>query len=571
MLKPTTISVAALCLLACSDLGPAKAGESARREASAPAPAAAALDAIYVDPQIPAETATDYDPRTRTCGKGSQTAFKTLRGAAAAARPGQTVLLRSGKYGETLAPQQSGLPGRPITYRNYPNEEPVITGTRLTPAIDVSKRSHLVIEGLHISQVNMWLHAVRSNHNVIRNNRFSQALCPGRSAKAGIFFQEASLNHVTGNQIEHCSSDSLALVRSDRNLVENNTFKKAGHTLWTIKGGSFNILRGNYFHNEWQKIGEVFDCEHVGFDHEFTMFNCTKRNVIEGNVFAYTPSSGNHSPFAGIQYAGQNGILRRNVFYETVGPGLDMTLYPDEAKYNTDNRVYNNVFYKTEFAGVSLAGAGKYTFSGNVLKNNILAQSVFVAHDTRWPWYTKELAGKPVQLFVGRLGGFVFENNALYHEKSSGTYLVTCGRRDSSRNGPPQKLSWWQQMHPEQFKGNQEADPRFVDAEKHDFHLGPSSPMIDAGTFLTTARGSGTGAELPVEDAGYFCDGFGIPGQQGDLIQLDGQAQSARIVRGDYEKNVLKLDRDVTWKDGQGVATSYSGKRPDIGAFEFVP
>jgi parallel beta-helix repeat protein len=577
MLKPPTIVTAALCLQAFLSLCAAEADKPPRREPweatlkPASEPTATPQDAIYVDPQIPPETANDYDPQTRSCGSGSKMAFKTLRGAATAAGPGQTVLLRAGKHGETLVPQKSGLPGRPITYRNYPNEEAVITGARLTPAIDISKRSYLVIEGLHISQVNMWMHAVRSSHNVIRNNRFSQALCPSKSAKTGIFFQEASFNQVTGNLIEDCSADSLALVRSDRNLIENNTFKKAGHTLWAIKGGNFNILRGNYFHNEWQKIGEVYDCENVGFDHEFNMVNCTKHNLIEGNVFAYTPSSGNHSPFAGIQYAGQNGIIRRNVFYETMGPGLDMTLYPDEAKYNTDNRVYNNVFYKTEFAGICLAGAGRFTFSGNVLKNNILAQSVFVAHDTRWPWYTRELAGKPVQLFVGRLGGFVFENNNVFHAKSDGLYLVTCGQRDSSNNGPPEKLSRWQEKHPEQFKANREVDPCFVDADKHDFHLRPASPMIDAGTFLTAAVGSGSGTELLVQDAGYFCDGFGIPGQQGDLVQLEGQAQAARVVRVDYEKKVLALDRVLTWKDGLPLATSYSGKRPDLGTFEFAP
>jgi parallel beta-helix repeat protein len=415
----------------------------------------------------------------------------------------------------------------------------------------------------------MWLHAVRSNQNVIRNNRFLHALCPGQSAKTGIFFQEASFNQVTGNLIEDCSADSLALVRSDRNLIENNTFRKAGHTLWAIKGGSFNILRGNYFHNPSQKIGEVYDCEHVGFDHEFNMFNCTKRNLIEANVFAYTPSSGNRSPYAGIQYAGQDGILRRNIFYDTVGPGLDLSLYPEEARFNTGNRVYNNVFYKTEYAGISLAGQGKYAFSDNVLKNNILAQSAFVAHDTRWPWYTRELAGKPVQLFVGRLGGFVFENNAVFHAQSDGRYLITVGHRDAANNGPPQKLSWWQEKHREQFRGNLEADPRFVDAEKHDFRLRPESPMIDTGAFLTVAAATGSSTGLAVRDAAYFCDGFSIPSQQGDVVQLEGQTETARVVRVDYGKNLLTLDRALSWREGQGVSMKYWGKRPDLGAFEF--
>jgi hypothetical protein len=57
------------------------------------------------------------------------------------------------------------------------------------------------------------------------------------------------------------------------------------------------------------------------------------------------------------------------------------------------------------------------------------------------------------------------------------------------------------------------------------------------------------------------------------VIQLEGQppAQPARVVGIDYEKSTLTLSRPITWKDGQGVATAYAGKRPDVGAFEFVP
>ncbi|MHC4417076.1 MAG: hypothetical protein ACYSU6_00660, partial [Planctomycetota bacterium] len=82
---------------------------------------------------------------------------------------------------------------------------------------------------------------------------------------------------------------------------------------------------------------------HAGFNHEFYEYDCTKYNLIERNTFAYTPSSGNHSPYAGIQYAGQNGIIRNNIFYDTIGPALSLTLYGREANYNTGNRIYNNV------------------------------------------------------------------------------------------------------------------------------------------------------------------------------------------------------------------------------------
>ncbi|MGB2819661.1 MAG: PKD domain-containing protein [Phycisphaerae bacterium] len=525
---------------------------------------------IYVDHRIGADRSTSYDPAARTCGGGTALAYKTLGAAAEAAIAGQTVSIRAGTYREQLRPANSGVSGKRITFKNYRDEKAIITGAELVPAIDISEREHLVIEGLNVTNVRRWLYAVRSHHSVIRNNHFLKAVDPGGSSKTGLFFQEATYNRIAGNTIEDCTQDNLSLVRSDRNIVENNVFRKARHTLWAIKGGSFNILRNNLFHNEWQKIGEVYDCHNVGFNHEFSAYNCTKHNLIEGNRFAYTPSSGESSPYSGIQYAGQNGIIRNNLFHDTVGPGLSLTLYGKEANYNTDNHIYSNVFYATRFAGISLSPAANLAFARNVIKNNILAYSTFAANDTRWRWYTHELDGKPVQMLCGRTDGFFCEGNNLFSDSKHKAYLITLGSR-SPLVQAQQPLTALQTRLPHLFRGNFELDPLFVDAAKRDFRLKPTSPMIDRGVFLTNATASGSGTSMSVEDVGYFCDGFDIPGEEGDLIGLEGQDGTARVVDIDYEKRVLHLSQSLRWTKGQGVALRYLGRRPDIGACEFVP
>ncbi|MGB2820916.1 MAG: cadherin-like domain-containing protein, partial [Phycisphaerae bacterium] len=516
-----------------------------------------------------AGTADDVDSSDSYPGTMAQP-FATLARAAAAAALGDTVLIRGGTYNEQLVPQHSGGPGEYITFQNYGDEVVTITGASLDPAINISNRSYVAIRGLNVANVNRWLWALDAHHNIIEGNHFSHAINPGASSKGGLFFQEATYNKIIDNVIDDNTSDNLALHASDYNLIQGNTITRAGHTLWTIKGGDFNVLRDNYFHNEWQKIGEVYDPWGAGFDHELYEYNTTKHNLITNNVFAYTPSSGDHSPFAGIQYAGQDGIIRQNLFYEMVGPGLDLTLYGEEATYNTGNRIYNNVFSRTEFAGISLSGATGYAFSDNVFKNNALSNSVFVANDTRWSWYTQELDGQPVQLLTGRLDGFLFEGNGFVGAQGvDEPYLVTYGSRDSSSNPPQQTVAWWEANHPELFAGNMSADPQFVDEVGHDFHLRPGSSMVDAGTFLTTTVGSGTGTSVTVEDASYFYDGYGIGGEAGDTIQLEGQSVTATVVDIDYENNILILDQPVSWADGQGVGLSYSGDAPDIGAFEY--
>ena len=520
---------------------------------------------LYVDPQITPASCTTYNIAARSCNGGNDTAYRTLQAAAAVATAGQRVLIRAGTYNEALVPQHNGAPGQYIAFQPYGGEAVTITGTALSPAVDISNRSYIRIAGLTVDNVRRWLLAVNAHHNVLMNNTFSRALDGGGSSKTGLFFESATYNRIVDNVIEDSTQDNLALIQSDHNLFEGNTITKAVHTLWTIKCGSFNLLRGNYFHNELQKIGEVFDCFEVGCDHDITEANATQYNVIEDNVFAYTPSSGDHSPFAGIQYAGQHGIIRRNVFCGTVGPALDMTVYGDEAEFNLDNRIYNNVLCYSQFAGVSIAPAG-YNLAGNVFKNNILHDNMFVRHDLRWDWYI-ELDGKPVEIMIGRQDGFVFEGNDVYNVCAGETYTVTYGQRDAA-DSPQHALSWWQAGQPALFNANVEAEPRFVSDTERDFHLQAGSPLIDAGVVLTRAAGTGSGADLPVQDAGYFCDGHGIEGVAGDVIRLEGTTQAARVVSVHYATNTLNLDVPVSWSDGQGVSLSYVGEAPDLGAFE---
>jgi hypothetical protein len=321
--------------------------------------------------------------------------------------------------------------------------------------------------------------------------------------------------------------------------------KDAGHTLWTIKGSNFNVLRNNYFYNTNQKIGEVYDMEDVGFDHEFWQQNCTKYNLIEKNVFAFTPYDSRVHMFNGIQYGGQNGILRNNTFYDCKGGALGMQIYADESMYNLDNRIFHNVFYKNHHGGTFLSNADPANFSGNLFLNNIFYQNDGEAGTTQ------VLAGSQ---------GFVFQNNNILNQQAGEGVIDQGGLKT---------LSWAQSNLSSLFAGNVELAPSFMDEANHDFHLKAGSPMIDKGAFLTQTVGAGSGTAMKVKDVGFFYDGFGIAGEVGDTIQLKGQTQTATIVKIDYATNTLTLDKSLTWTDGQGLAGKYSGTSPDLGAWEY--
>jgi len=504
------------------------------------------LKAVYVDPQIGIEFTSAYDPATRQSGSGGTSrAYKTLSAAMQAAVAGETVLIRGGTYGEALIPGHSGQKDQPITIKNYEKEEVVITGRSLAPAIDLSNRSYITIEGLKIQNVQRWLYAVKTDHVILRNNHFNGAYDENGSAKTGMFFQEATFNQILNNTIEDSAQDNLVLIKSDRNLVAGNTIKLAVHALWTIKGGNFNVIRNNYLHNQNQKIGECYDMDGVGFDHEFTSQNCTQHNLIEGNTFAFTPYDSRSYKFNGIQYGAQKGIIRRNLFVNNQGGAIGMQLYPNESLYNTDNRIYHNVFYKNHHGGITLSNAAKGNFSGNVLKNNI--------------FYQNKGESGATQILASGLIGYVFQNNNIISRQQGEAVIDFEGLKT---------LSWFQTNHPELFHDNVEVNPGFTDEANGDFHLRPDSPMIDAGTFLTRTAGAGTGTQMQVADAFYFFDGYGIDGQAGDVIQLEGQTQTATIVKIDYASNTLTLDKPLSWTEQQGVSLRFSGNRPDIGNFE---
>ena len=126
--------------------------------------------------------------------------------------------------------------------------------------------------------------------------------------------------------------------------------------------------------------------------------------------------------------------------------------------------------------------------------------------------------------------------------------------------------------HWKEFDGNVSAEPGFVDAKNHDFQLRAGSPCIDAGRPLTRTVRAGKGREVPVYDARYFFDGFGIEGEAGDCIAIGAGDRVARIERiafNYYQADVLVLDREVAWEADAPVSLPWSGAAPDIGAYEY--
>ena len=454
--------------------------------------------------------------------------WKTISKANKSLKAGDTVYIREGRYNEKIAPGNSGAKGRYITYKNFRNERAVITGgkRRLNLGIDLRDVDYIKIDGIILDgmsakpykKMKEWVIIHNSNYNVIQNCKMSY--CKGWF---GIKIdKECQYNRIINNILHHCGfqepprSDDYGDIIGcfgSYNLIEGNDVSYGGHNLFELRYGKYNIVRNNNFHNHWGRNGGLqVDISKEELESGY--------NLIEKNRIIYaTHWHNNVYPNPGMQCCQPHAIIRFNEFYENFGHGL--MVYCTTLGEGSFTKIYHNVFYHNGYndrrkdkEALLLAdwSQGLGEFRQVSIKNNI--------------FYSNK---KPGIKFEGKKG--TNQDHVIMNNLESG-------------------------------------DPRFRDKSNFDFHLKPNSPCIEAGIYLTYTTSSGKGTQIPVEDAGYFCDGFGLI--EGDIIQLEHQSKTYRIIDLDYRNNIITIDKAASWNKGQGVSLTYNGFAPDIGAYEYV-
>jgi parallel beta-helix repeat protein len=473
-------------------------------------PGIAGAVTLYADNTLAGSCASTYDPTGRSCGGGTAAGYATLAAALAAAQAGDVVRVRGGSWSERLVPTRSGTAAAPITIVAQSGETPTLSGIS-DVAIYLANVSYLVIDGLNVDNSVGWARIDNSSHNVLRNLHLTRATAGGTTG--GVKFANNATFNKLLDSVLNDGNDNVTIQQSDHNLIAGNTISEGRHSIFSLRCGNFNVLRNNTFTNTEQKIGEIYDCE--GTSDAPIIYDATKHNLVDANRFTYTHASSKDYDYNGIQYAGQNGIVRRNAFYDNQGGGVNFQVYANESLYNYGNRVYNNTFYNNHCYGVAASSSSTSSqYRDNRVRDNLLYLNV-------------GCAGESAQTSIGNSGAVILDNNA----------IVTTA-------------------------------PPFVSEATRDLHLQAGSSLIDTGAFATTTTAAGSGTSMTVADVGWFYDGFQIAGELGDLVQLEGQTQTARILAINYTTSTLTLDTSLTWTSGQGLHLAYSGSKPDPGAYE---
>jgi hypothetical protein len=544
--------------------------------------------------------------------------WRTLDKANRTLQPGDTVVVRAGVYHETITPVAAGLPGQPIVYVAAPEEEVVVDGL-LDDLVVVYVSNYTVVDGFTIrnrahlrvlKNNSYWVNLV-GNHIVMRRCRviadgdpYTNIFSLGATSR-GIY------SYGRYNTIERCfvrgqnigvevsgGTPRYTIVRFDTllsngqsNLVITSPYdgEKTDTTMernlveYCVMDTSWiedNIqFESNYVDNAiMTNRGTIIRHCRLGHAAENAVDTKGVQFIILEDNLMYSSAGDDNGKLDGPDDSGGSGIQRGSDTYSrymVVRNNIIWDNHTGATMYDGD-RYYNNVFLNNrrsyrgsngDYAGNDFAGVTMWNITGlqRAFVNNIVAMQPNLGV---FNWNMD-------------YGAKFYINNNLYYDPS-GTVKF---HHEMPNAVTSVGLSQWQNVL-DTFGGyaylggkdgnSIEADPQFNNVPQYpvdydtswNFSVRPGSPAIDAGRPVARAIEAGTNSRtLRVDDAYFFCDGFGIT--DGDKIQI-GYGSPVVIASLDYSSNTITLSDPRSWDTGAGVHLAFQGVAPDIGASEFV-
>jgi hypothetical protein len=543
--------------------------------------------------------------------------WRTLARANAALQPGDTVYVRAGTYQEQIRPVRSGTIGNTIAYLVMPGEQVTIEGIS-TDLTVVVVSSYTTVEGFTIKnqaylsnpgEVEYWVHLVGNGITMRR----CRVVADGDAAlNYGTLKALSRAILVSGqhNVVEHCyvRGQSMGVVIAGPlprfTILRFDTVVSNGSSNIVVlsheNGSAFDrtiqgtLIEDCVIDTSWDEDNIQFEPNYLDHSRPYNNGTIIRRsrlghaaencldfkgagNVVVDNCLLYSSEGDNDGRFDGPDDSGGAGIelgagdvsqyviLRRSVIWDN-HTGVHMY---DGYRY------YNNVFLNNRRSYRGSNG----TYSGN---------SFFGLEVWNRPWLQRAfvnniIAAQPNMAAISwrmDYGSKFHINNNLYHDATGPVkFVMNVGQERPVISG----INSWRDILSSYagyaYLGGKdqlsvEADPQFVNVPEYpvDFdaswNFGPreGSPAIDAGRPVTTAlRNETNSISITVDDARFFCDGFGVT--DGDLIRI-GAGAPVRITAIDTLTNVMTLDSPRSWSSGDGVHLAYEGSAPDIGAVE---
>ena len=421
-----------------------------------------------------------------------------------ATTPGDTVLVQTGTYIESVISWHSGTSRNPITVKAQPRNRVIWRGRGSDPesligAIAIRNQSHIRIEGFifdgTVARATVRVFNATGNKTAtpvegieIVNNTF---LNNGNNGKENLKISRAiylhvlgrdnrytggTVNTVLGNRFQANYGCDIYLAGTSDTWVAHNistnlkSSKDRWNQNWFLARSIFvgnnesgynsrrNIIEENVISHIVKDgyVDTVHEAEGIRLDVNAD-YNTFRHNVIHDLDYdipwsyavrsygIYTESGCDHNTFShNIIYNIGEGCMRSGSLWTTIGVG---------------NQWLNNIGYNCRQAGFIVGHSQDGIFKNNILYNRGVAVQIYMFD---------------VSI---KAGGNIFLNNNYYTPNNKN---IAVWNAKQGKYPAPAKISLetWQALSGD--KGSLSIDPQFIDAPA-DFRLRPHSPVRRAG------------------------------------------------------------------------------------------
>ena len=402
--------------------------------------------------------------------------WQTIQHAADTLVAGDTVHIRAGTYHERVVPANSGSEGNMITYAAYPSETVTINGTGVdvpeySGLFDLTGRSYIRVSGLRVINSSYYgIVAQNSGHITIDNNftynSYSSGISTWNSDHVIVDHNEVTGSNTSLLQ-EAISISNTTFFEVSYNLVHDVVPGTPGKEGIDIKESSSH---GRVFGNE------VYNLNYVGIYVDAYSGHLYDVEVYQNVVHDINP--------LGITLACEQGGTLENIrLYNNISYDNQVGLWLSACCIAThlfkDITIVNNTFaYNGRDGWGEGIGIENLQLQNVIIRNNIVSQNIY-----------GQMAANPPSI----LSLLTVDHN------------LTDGDRDPDY----------------EFYGLDDlidVSPQFVNPLGADFHLGSSSPAIDAGSTLGAPAADFAGLARDAQpDIGAYEYGSSSPSTFGDV------------------------------------------------------
>ncbi len=385
-------------------------------------------------------------------GRSAAAPFRTIQRAADLTRPGDTVNIMNGTYGDTsiegvVQIKRSGAPGKAITYRALPGHRPVLAPVTGWNGIVLVGASYITIEGLEIKgdSRNITLEQATAGASDSKPRFNTNCINTREDRDTG-----ALSHHLTirGNHLHHCPGAGIGIVYGDHILIERN---RVHSTSWYTVYGTSGISVLAPVDVAPPASGQRYKVivrNNISYDNENKVKWIGCNCISDGNGIIIDDTL--HKQGTGREpYTGRT-LVANNLVFNNGGTGIHSFLSRDV------DIVYNTAYLNSRSPALTNPDIGAWSSTNVNLLNNIS--------------YARP----------GTATTFTFGNTNVRYD-----YNIYFGGLPPEVQGPNDVI----------------ADPRFVNPGTNpataNFRLRPQSPAVDSGTRFASVNTDYFGTRRP--------------------------------------------------------------------------